>query len=259
MNSPTKAFGDVAKGLARNPLGIIALFIVMVYGLASLVISFGDSFSPAERIPLIYFLVIFPVIVLGVFAWLVSYRQGNLFAPSDFRDERNYVKAIQLSASLGAANVKSQSDSTEPDINTIVETVQKIGEKLAWSESHRMGVLWVDDRPENNIYERQAFETFGLEVTLALSTDEALEKISNRKFAAIISDMGRREGPEEGYKLLDTLRKRNNQTPFFIYAGSNDIIHKRETVRRGGQGSTNRAHELFKMVVQLVIDMGGII
>lgn len=35
-NDQTKKFGETAKSLARNPLGIIALFIVMVYGFAAL-------------------------------------------------------------------------------------------------------------------------------------------------------------------------------------------------------------------------------
>ena len=30
-------FGSIAQRLARNPLGIIALFIVLVYGMAALV------------------------------------------------------------------------------------------------------------------------------------------------------------------------------------------------------------------------------
>lgn len=101
-------FGQVAKGLARNPLGIIALFIVLVYGLASLVIIFSGSMTPSERTPIIYFLVSFPIIVLSVFAWLVSCHSEKLFAPSDFRNEDNYVR-MKLSAavSLGVAATKS--------------------------------------------------------------------------------------------------------------------------------------------------------
>jgi len=71
-NDQTKNFGETAKSLARNPLGIIALFIVMVYGFASLVTAFAGSFTAGERLPLIYFLICFPVLVLCVFAWLVS-------------------------------------------------------------------------------------------------------------------------------------------------------------------------------------------
>ena len=80
----------------------------------------------------------------------------------------------------------------------------------------RSRILWVDDRPESNTYERQAFEAIGLRFTLALSTDEAFERLSQIKFGAIISDMGRREGPREGYVLLDRLRKEGDRTPLFF-------------------------------------------
>ena len=90
----------------------------------------------------------------------------------------------------------------------------------------------------------------GLEFTLALSTKEALAILSKARFAAIISDMGRREGPREGYVLLEAVRATDPRTPFFIYAGSNTPAHKREATQRGAQGSTNSAQELFDMVVQ---------
>lgn len=255
MNDQIKSFGDVAKGLARNPLGIIALFIVLVYGFASLVTAFASSFTATERLPLIYFLVFFPILVLGVFAWLVSKHSGRLFAPSDFRNEENYVK-MQLSAvaSLAVATAKGQEPTSESAIQRIVEVVRDASSPKGISgDGWRNHVLWVDDRPDNNIHERQAFEAMGLRFTLALSTNEALEHLSKQRFAALISDMGRREGPREGYTLLDTLRQQGNQIPFFIYASSNAPEHKRETLAHGGQGCTNNAQELFQMVTKSVI------
>ncbi len=71
--TPLGEFGSSAKSLSRNPLGIIALFIVLVYGLASLVIITGGSLSASERLPIIYFLIVFPFVVLGVFTYLVSF------------------------------------------------------------------------------------------------------------------------------------------------------------------------------------------
>lgn len=111
-------------------------------------------------------------------------------------------------------------------------------------------ILWVDDRPENNVYERQAMESMGLAFTLALSTSEALHVLSTRRFAAIISDMGRKEGPKEGYKLLEALRAKDKTTPFFIYAGSRAAQHQREAALRGAQGSTNIAEDLVEMVTR---------
>ena len=255
MNDQIRSFGETAKSLARNPLGIIALFIVMVYGFASLVTAFASSFTAAERLPLIYFLIVFPILVLGVFSWLVSRHSGRLFAPSDFKDEDNYVKMqMAVVASLTAASAKGQTLATEAELHKIVEVVRAAGPAhLGTGDGWRNDVLWVDDRPENNTYERQAFETMGLRFTLTLSTDEALERLAQNRYAAIISDMGRHEGPREGYVLLDRLRKEGDRTPLFFYASSNAPEHKRETREHGGQGCTNNAQELFEMVTRAVI------
>jgi CheY-like chemotaxis protein len=255
MTDPAKSFGDTAKSLARNPLGIIALFIVLVYGFASLVTAFAGSFTPAERLPLIYFLVAFPVAVLGVFAWLVSKHSGKLFAPSDFKDEENYVKMqMAVVASLTAATAKGDTPTSEAELHKIVEVVRAAGPAtVPTGDGWRDQILWVDDRPENNTYERRAFEAMGLRFSLALSTDEAFERLSQAKFVAIISDMGRREGSREGYVLLDRLRKEGDRTPLFFYASSNAPEHKRETQAHGGQGCTNNAQELFEMVMRAVV------
>ena len=255
MTDQSKSFGETARSLARNPLGIIALFIVLVYGFASLVTAFTGSFTPAERLPLIYFLIVFPVLVLGVFAWLVSKHSGKLFAPSDFKDEENYVK-MQMSvvASLTAAAAKGDTPASEAQLHKIVETVRAAGPAtVAAGDDWRDHILWVDDRPENNVYERRAFEAMGLRFTLALSTDEAFERLSQARYAAIISDMKRREGPREGYVLLDRLRKEGDRTPLFFYTASSIPEHKLETREHGGQGCTSSGQELFEMVTRAVI------
>jgi CheY-like chemotaxis protein len=120
----------------------------------------------------------------------------------------------------------------------------------------RRTILWVDDRPDNNTYEREVFESLGLSFDLALSTDEALAKLSGNRYGAVISDMGRREGPREGYVLLDAIRKTDTQTPYFIYAGSNSPEHRREAAQHGAQGSTNRPSELVDMVTAALQSAG---
>lgn len=255
MKEGTAEFGRTAVSLARNPLGIIALFIVLVYGLACIVLISTRSLSESERIPLIYFIVIFPILVLASFIWLVSNHSGKLFSPSDFRNEENYIK-MQLSAvaSLAIAAQKDAPSNAGAEIQNIVKIVQSTAPSVnISSKSWKNHILWVDDIPSNNIYERRAFEAFGLQFTLAKSTNEALKKLKEQRFASIISDMGRAEGPREGYVLLDTLRKQGDQTPLFFYASSNAPEHRRETAEHGGQGCTNDAQELFQMVTKAVI------
>jgi CheY-like chemotaxis protein len=110
-------------------------------------------------------------------------------------------------------------------------------------------VLWVDDNPDNNIYERQSLEALGVRFVLSTSTDDALNKVKNQRFDAIISDMGRPPDRTAGYTLLDALRSSGDRTPFIIYAGSRSPEHQAESRRRGAAGCTNRATELFEMVL----------
>jgi len=247
----TNKFAESALGFTKSPLGIIALFIVLVYGFASLVVGLGSGLSE-HVVPLIYFMVFFPVLVFIGFLWLVAKHHNKLYGPSDFKNEENFIKAqMATAASLAAASAKQPGNSAgvpEAQLREIVNVVSS-SPRQQRPDKWRNRVLWVDDCPENNIYERQAFEAQGVEFSIALSTDEALELLKANKFAVIISDMGRKEGPKEGYVLLDKLRSQGDTTPFVIYAASNLPEHKKMARERGAIGSTNRAEELFQLVM----------
>jgi CheY-like chemotaxis protein len=252
----SREFNTTARSLSRNPLGMIALFIVLVYSLASLVIIVGSSLSPIERLPILYFLVIFPVIVLAVFTYLVAFRSGQLFAPSDFQQDETYLELQRMRftavASLAVAKqTKDQSTINEIEIADVVRSVERAVD-LVQKGTGNPRVLWVDDRPSNNTFERQALEAVGVRFVLAETTKDALDILANQSFGAIISDMGRREGPREGYVLLNTARARGDATPFFFFARSNAPEHKRETSEHGGQGCTNDGQELFEMVTRVI-------
>ena len=86
---------NAAAHLARNPLGIVALFLLLVYGVAGLVLgTSSSSLSTTERAPLVWFLVIFPVVVLGVFAWLLARHHTKFYAPRDFLDSEGFFRAM---------------------------------------------------------------------------------------------------------------------------------------------------------------------
>ena len=203
MGDRVKDFGDTAKSLAQSTGDHCAFHRTRPYSSMGLRRSSPHSPGHSRQVNgcrLSIFLIGFPILVLCVFAWLVSRHSGKLFAPSDFRNEDNYIKMqMAVAASLTAATAKSGSPASEVRVDEIVDVVRAARPASgAAADGWRNRILWVDDRPENNTYERQAFEAMGLRFTLALSTDEAFERLSQGKFAAIISDMGRREGPREG-------------------------------------------------------------
>lgn len=111
-------------------------------------------------------------------------------------------------------------------------------------------VLWVDDRPRNQVDERNAFAVLGLQMTLSASTEDALKKLRMKKYQVIISDMGRPSDPRAGYTLLEQLPKLNRTTPFIIYSRQGSFPkNKAEARKRGAYGSTDHVQELVEMVV----------
>lgn len=154
MGSYLGEFNKAAQKLSRNPLGIIALFIVLVYGIAAFVLGVSSSsLQPNERLPLIYFLVFFPVIVLIVFYRLVSNHHVKLYAPLDFQDKEGFFRA--LSPLEQKQKLEEEVKSIEEDIETEISThgdhspgkvnkdykVPKAGNKLLSVEMEGSGIL----------------------------------------------------------------------------------------------------------------------
>jgi hypothetical protein len=83
------------KDLVKNPIGIIALFISLIYGFANLLLGVtATSLTSDERFPLIVFIVLFPVVVLGIFYLLVSRHHGKLYAPGDYKDDKSFLGTL---------------------------------------------------------------------------------------------------------------------------------------------------------------------
>lgn len=166
-------------------------------------------------------------------------------------------KQAEVVAALSAAVAsKPDEDRTRESVAKesmiTADVVAEVVTPRAIRRASRSTVLWVDDNPNNNSYERQALEALGVSFVLAQSTDEALKKISRQRFDAIISDMGRPPDSRAGYTLLDKLRSSGDQTPFIIYASSRDPEHVAESRRHGAIGCTNNANELFEMVLSVL-------
>ncbi|MNK82065.1 Sensor histidine kinase RcsC [compost metagenome] len=161
---------------------------------------------------------------------------------------------VEATAALVAATASRPANEQGPSTaNVAKEAVKLVQEEVTprlLRKASRSLILWVDDHPENNIYERQSLEALGIEFILARTTEDAIERSQPGKFVAIISDMGRPSDPRAGYTLLEKLRASGDQTPYIIYTGSNSAGRRAEARKQGALGSTNRPQELFEYVLQ---------
>ncbi len=165
--------------------------------------------------------------------------KGAGFEASAKRKQAEAASAL-TAAAVSRPEPGATPEATAREARAAFDVVAEVATPRVIRRAGKATLLWVDDKPNNNVYERQALDT---------STDEALEKLKRQSFDAIISNMGRPPDPQAGYTLLDTLRASGDRTPFIIYAESRAPQHRAEARRRGAVGCTNRPDELFEMVL----------
>ena len=100
---------------ARNPLGIIALFISLIYGISALLLGVSvDKISTVNQERLVWFIIAFPIGILFAFLYLVTWHHRKLYSPADFRTDEGFLTSADPSA-IGRkylAEGKSAEDNT---------------------------------------------------------------------------------------------------------------------------------------------------
>ncbi len=137
---------------------------------------------------------------------------------------------------------------SEQDVQEAIGNITEVNSMLKTSKPSNNLILWVDDNPSNNHFERSTLQSLGFEIELALTTEEALEKIKSKTYAVILSDRGRKEGKEAGFDLLKKIRVKDKVTPYFLYTITSAPDVQEEAIRLGAQGITNKPTELVEMV-----------
>jgi CheY-like chemotaxis protein len=162
-------------------------------------------------------------------------------------------KQIGAAASLAAAAAADTHEKTSASdaAKAAVDVVSDVLTNKAVRRASKSKILWVDDIPANNEAERESLEALGIGISIATSTEEALDILQRQRFDLVISDMGRPPDGRAGYTLLSKMRDEKIRIPFLIYAaGGNLPAHRMEALSQGAIGSTNRPTELFQMVLR---------
>jgi hypothetical protein len=103
------------KGVAKNPLAIIALFISFMYGSASLILGTAvGKLDPSDQRALVIFLVSFPLLILFSFLFLVVFHHRKLYAPGDYRSDESFLAGVQTVTGAKAIEDETDGDEAEP-------------------------------------------------------------------------------------------------------------------------------------------------
>lgn len=126
-----------------------------------------------------------------------------------------------------------------PDIFSTAEGVSAGGLRKSLQESQafvsRGNILVVDDSITTRTMEKSILLTNGYEVTIAVSAEDALEKITDARFDLVISDV---EMPGlNGFELTARLRSMDEykSIPVIIVSSLSKDEHKRKAIEAGAQ------------------------
>jgi CheY-like chemotaxis protein len=160
---------------------------------------------------------------------------------------------------IALAEVSKADDKAEPrQLANLKDGLGKSFAATKWiqqlniSETIGKSILWVDDQPGNNTFEREAFEALGMKVHFVPATAQALQLIKGNEYDVVISDMSRPEGQRAGYDLLAKIKMLRPTMPFILYSSSNTPEQEAEIKSAGAFGSTARASDLIRLVTDAI-------
>jgi DNA-binding winged helix-turn-helix (wHTH) protein/CheY-like chemotaxis protein len=117
-------------------------------------------------------------------------------------------------------------------------------------------VLWVDDHPQNNIYEKRFFENHRIAVHNVVGSADALRLLAMYDYEVVNTDMGRGEDRLAGLKLAGQMRARGDRTPLLIYTVRPDGAEAQRAQREmiadaGAQGVVLTPEEVRSVILKL--------
>jgi CheY-like chemotaxis protein len=139
--------------------------------------------------------------------------------------------------------------SLSADIEACVAAVST----LAATPRRAARVLWVDDRPANNEVERKWLRPHGIVFDSVVSTEEAIEQLTNETYDLVITDLGREHSSDQsasaGAAFLDQPIVRQGGPPVIVYAGTWAVAQRDDLVRRGALDVMSNREHLFASVL----------
>jgi CheY-like chemotaxis protein len=161
----------------------------------------------------------------------------------------------QAAAALTAAAVGADSPAKESSTEAThraLETVETVVTKDVIAHAKTKSVLWVDDYPKNNESLILAFQSIGINVQTALSTEEAITRLSRERYDFVISDLGRDNDAMAGKTLIIEMKRNNFDIPFAIFASRRALQFRDDLIKLGAIECTNDANALFSLVIKKI-------
>ncbi|MGA8330991.1 MAG: response regulator [Mycobacterium sp.] len=149
-------------------------------------------------------------------------------------------KATNDAAVAAKARGQSVEAATEA-VRSKLSTVQQVRLKR---------VLWVDDHPDNNVYESLALMRLGFIITTVTSNKAARIYLAEAYFDLIITDLGRDGTDDDGQRLIREQQTASRKIPLVVYTVKADE-RQRELIAAGASAVEDQPGQLIATVLTI--------
>ena len=192
-----------------------------------------------------HFLNVVPHMFWGAIALIVFFCIG----PSHVRSALSKASKIQfagleieLKSGFDAIAEAREIQLPPQSRDRLVRRLESIQSSIAASR-----ILWVDDKPQNNIREIRLLRNLGATIDLANSETHARERLQSSVYDLVLSDMCHGEDSLAGRQILPLVKAAMLSPPLIYYVGMHTDVPK------GAFGLTVRFDELFHLIADVLV------
>ncbi|MGX4643866.1 hypothetical protein [Massilia sp. SYSU DXS3249] len=183
----------------------------------------------------------------SVLGFLIGYLLTRIFLAVIIKQADTQVQYIRLESGrrVGVGELTRLQQASLKDLQrTMAEIVsgmadgKRIEENVAATRRPPYRILWVDDKPANNVLIAEQLRNQGVSIREVLSTQEGLAALAEGGFDLAISDMSRTEGGvkirDAGLRFVREARAMQPDLPVYIFCGRNGVADYGVSARTAG-------------------------
>lgn len=233
--------------IIKNPLTVISIFAGLAEVAGTAVLPFV---SEANQNTYIWFLIIFPILLVVLFFITLNFNPKVLYAPSDFRDENNYMDLFRPSSTverkekldeeIKETTIEEESKKVSKDIRELSLSREK-GLFNYYDQNYIFKVLTENPRSRYILAESLVIERLSQELQLPARREVAL-KNSRFIFDAVFED---KRGPVlVEVKYISNKRAYHHVIKQTLMRLKDAIVNMPDSMRQNAKLILAIAHEL---------------
>ena len=219
-------------GTIKNPLTIIAIFAAIAEISGTVVLPFiGEGHQGTY----IWFLIIFPIVLIVAFFLTLNFNHKVLYAPSDYKDESNFVKSLPIATFI------EKTKKTEEELREIEQSDNGNGLQSAPADKENKDIYRSLVRRSNH-------------AKYMLAEQLIFQKLQPEFTSEILRDVKAGGGDDRSGYIFDGMVTEKNRTIIIeVKFVRNGMIHRLEDTINRIQGSISALPSSVKNNVKLIL------